>query len=223
VWLETGVRALSDYNAAIAGGVFVEEGSAHPFLALPDRQVHGGKGLFLCTNSFYRRADVISVGGFDESVGDAWGWDTTAALRLRQAGFPTAEDETAVVFRTYPFPADRSWIREEFTRTRDLPFAVKRDPDLRTKALDHRFFASARTRNFDLAIAGMALAAARRKPAYAFFLALPWCKSVIKYIDVWPPSQWSTSMRNLRGMVLRNVIWLAGLVAGSVRSGKPVL
>ena len=133
-WLESGVRALSDYNAAVAGGVFVEEGSAHPFLAMPDRQVHaGGQGLFLSANSFYRRHDVLSVGGFDESAAGAWGWDATAANRLRCSGFPTSEDDTAVVFRTYPFPVDRSWIREEFERTRDLPFAVKRDPSLRVR------------------------------------------------------------------------------------------
>jgi hypothetical protein len=223
-WLESGVRALSDYNAAVAGGVFVEEGSAHPFLAMPDRQVHaGGQGLYLSANSFYRREAVLSVGGFDESVCDAWGWDATAAIRLRAAGFPLAEDETAVVFRTYPFPVDRSWIREEFERTRDIPFAVRRDPSLRSRALDHHFFASARTRNFDLAIVGVVLAAARRKPRYAMLLAFPWFKSVVKYIDVWPPQQWSTSVRNFRGMVLRNVIWLAGLIVGSVRSRKIVL
>jgi len=222
-WLESGVRALSDYNAAVAGGVFVEEGSAHPFLAMPDRQVHdGGRGLFLSANSFYRRDAVLSVGGFDESVSGAWGWDATAAIRLRCAGYPTTEDETAVVFRTYPFPVDRSWMREEFERTRDLPFAVKRDPGLRVRALDHRFFASSRTRNFDLAIAGLILAAIRRKPGYAILLT-PWFKSVIKYVDVWPPSQWTTSVRNLRGMVLRNIIWLCGLIVGSARSRRPVL
>ena len=223
-WLESGVRALSDYNAAVAGGVFVEEGSAHPFLAMPDRQIHaGGRGLYLSANSFYRREAVLSVGGFDESVGDAWGWDTTAAIRLRSAGFPISEDETAVVFRTYPFPVDRSWIAEEFKRTRDLPFAVRRDPNLRNRALDHHFFASARTRNFDLAIVGMILAAARRKPGYAVLLATPWLRSVVKYIDLWPPEQWSTSARNLRGIALRNVIWLAGLIVGSVRSRRLVL
>jgi SAM-dependent methyltransferase len=223
-WLESGVRALSDYNTAVAGGVFVEEGSAHPFLALPDRQVHsGGRGLYLSANSFYRRDEVLAVGGFDESVSDAWGWDSTAAIRLRSAGFPTAEDETAVVFRTYPFPVDRSWMREEFKRTRDLPLAIRRDPSLRNRALDHHFFASARTRNFDLAIGGLVLATVRRKPRYAVFLALPWCRSIIKYVDVWPPKQWGTSIRNLRGMVLRNAIWLAGLIVGSARARKLVL
>jgi SAM-dependent methyltransferase len=223
-WLETGVRALSDYNAAVAGGVFVADGSAHPFLAMPDRQVHaGGRGLCLSANSFYRRAALLSVGGFDESVGGAWGWDSTAAIRLRAAGYPTSEDETAVVFRTYPFPTDRSWMGEEYTRTRQLPGAVRRDPSLRTRGLDHRFFASARTRNFDLALVGLALASARRKPRYAVLLAAPWFRSVIKYIDLWPPRQWGTSVRNFRGIVLRNVIWLAGLLVGSVRSRKVVL
>jgi hypothetical protein len=222
-WLESGVRALSDYNAAVAGGVFVEEGSAHPFLAMPDRQIHaGGRGLYLAANSFYRRDAVLSVGGFDESVGEAWGWDSTAAIRLRAAGFPTSEDETAVVFRTYPFPVDRSWIGEEFKRTRDLPLAVRRDPSLRARALDHRFFASARTRNFDLALVGVVLAAARRKPRYVVFAA-PWFRSVVKYIDLWPPQQWSTSVRNFRGIVLRHVIWLGGLLVGSARSRKLVL
>lgn len=223
-WIESGVRALSNCKAAVAGGVLVGEGSAHPFLAMPDRQVHaGGRGLYLVANSFYVRDAALAVGGFDESVGHAWGWDTTAALRLRDAGFPTADDDTTIVFRSYPFPADRGWMREEFERCRDLPSAVRRDPTLRRQVLDHYVFASSRTRCFDLAVLGALLGAARRKPAYVLLLAIPWVRSIVKYIDFWPPRQWRTSVRNLRGMVLRNVIWLAGLVWGSLRSRRLVL
>jgi hypothetical protein len=223
-WVESGVRAMGDYTAALSGGVLAEQGSAVPFLALPDRKLRvGGRGLYLVANSFYVREALLSVGGFDESVGRAWGWDNMAAVRLRAAGFPIAEDEAAFVFRTYPYPPDRSWIREEFERTRDLPLAVRRDPSLRDHALDHRYFASERTRAFDIALVGIGVALVRRKPAYAVVAVLPWVRSVVEYVDLWPPGEWQTSVRNLRGIVLRNAIWLAGLTAGSARARRVVL
>jgi len=223
-WVESGVRAMGDFTAALAGGVLASQDSAVPFLALPDRKLRaGGHGLYLAANSFYLREAVLSVGGFDESFGQAWGWDSTAAARLRAAGFPIGEDETAFVFRSYPFPPNRSWIREEFQRTRDIPFAVRCDPTLRHRALNRRYFASERTRGFDFALVGVGLAVARRKPAYAFVLAVPWMRSVVEYVDLWPPAEWRTSIRNLRGIVLRNAIWLAGLTVGSVQARRMVL
>lgn len=223
-WVESGVRGMHDYTAALAGGVLAEQGSAVPFLAMPDRKLRaGGRGLYLIANSFYMKAAALEVGGFDETVGDAWGWDSTVAVRLRAAGFPIAEDETAFVFRMYPFPPDRSWIRDEYQRTRALPMAVRRDPSLRTRALDHRYFASERTRAFDIALLGMGIALVRRKPAYAVVGLLPIARSVIEYVDLWPPAEWKTSVRNLRGIALRNGVWLAGLTAGSVRARRVVL
>jgi hypothetical protein len=179
--------------------------------------------LYLAANSFYVREAALEVGGFDESVGSAWGWDSTAAVRLRAAGFPIGEDETAFVFRTYPFPPDRSWIRDEYERTRDLPMAVRRDPSLRKSALDHRYFASERTRAFDIALVGLTVAAVRRKPSYAVVAMLPMARSVIEYVDLWPPVEWKTSVRNLRGIALRSAVWLGGLTVGSVRARRVVL
>ncbi len=127
------------------------------------------------------------------------------------------------MFRSYPFPLDRSWIREEFERTRDLPLAVRRDPSLRHRALDRRYFASERTRAFDIALLGVGLAVARRKPVYALVLSLPWTRSIVEYVDLWPPTEWRTSIRNLRGILLRNAIWLAGLTVGSARARRLVL
>jgi hypothetical protein len=223
-WVESGVRAMTEYTAALAGGVLAAQGSAVPFLALPDRKLRtGGNGLYLVSNSFYARDAALSVGGFDESVDQAWGWDSSAAARLRAAGFPLGEDESAFVVRSYPFPLDRSWIAEEFQRTRDLPAAVRRDPSLRRKALDHRYFASERTLAFDIALLGVGLAVARRKPAYGVVFGLPWARSVAEYIDLWPPAEWRTSIRNLRGILLRNAIWLAGLTVGSARARRVVL
>jgi hypothetical protein len=223
-WVESGVRAMGDFTAALAGGVLASQGSAVPFLAMPDRKLRaGGHGLYLAANSFYVREAVLSVGGFDESFDRSWGWDSTAAARLRAAGFPVSEDETAFVFRSYPFPPDRSWIRDEFRRARDLPHAVRCDPTLRDRALNRRFFASERTRGFDLALLGVGLAVARRRPLYALVLLVPWLRTVVEYVDLWPPAEWRTTLRNLRGIVLRNVVWFAGLTVGSARARRVVL
>jgi hypothetical protein len=174
-------------------------------------------------NSFYVRAALTEVGGFDVRAGGRWGWEATAAARLRRAGYPVAADPTAFVFRSYPPPRDRSWIRAEYVSARDIPAGVRRIPELRTQSLHHRYFASERTLAFDIFLLGAALAGARRRPLYAFAAAVPWLRSVSEFVDVWPPAQWPTSIRHLRGAALRSAVWSVALASGSVRARKVVL
>jgi hypothetical protein len=83
-------------------------------------------------------------------------------------------------------------------------------------------FASWRTAWFDLMVAGLVAAVILRNLA-PLLLALPWLISVRRYLPIWPVSQWGTSIRNLRGMLVRHVVWLAGLVVGSAAAGRVVL
>ena len=105
-WVESGVRTMGEYTAALAGGVLAEQGSAVPFLALPDRKLRaGGKGLYLVANSFYVREALLSVGGFDEKVGRTRGVGTAPPRSAcAPSGIRSPRTKPAFVFRTYPFP-----------------------------------------------------------------------------------------------------------------------
>ena len=52
---------------------------------------------------------------------------------------------------------------------------------------------------------------------------VPWARTVIEYVDLFPPAEWPTSVRNVRGIVLRNAVRFAGLTTGSVRARRVVL
>jgi hypothetical protein len=223
-WVESGVRSMGGYVAALAGGVLADHESAAPFLALPGRtRKMASRALMPAANSFYVRAALTEVGGFDVRADGRWGWEATAAARLGRAGYPVATDPTAFVFRNYPPPRDRTWIRTEYEFARDIPAGVRRVPELRTQSLHHRYFASERTLAFDILLVGAALAGARRKPLYALAGALPWLRSVSEFVDVWPPSEWRTSIRHLRGSALRSAVWSLALASGSIRARKVVL
>ncbi len=223
-WVESGLRAMGQYTAALSGGVLADTTSAAPFLALPGRRrKNSGSGLFLAANSFYVRAALLQVGGFDENAHADWGWDSTASARLAAAGFPVSQDATAFVFRHFAFAPNRAWIREEFDFAAAIPSGVRRMPGLRSTALHHGVFASERTLAFDVLVVGLGVAALRRNPWYAVAGSIPWLRTVGEFVDFWPPAEWRTSMRHVRGAGIRSAVWAAGLAVGSVRARKVVL
>jgi hypothetical protein len=226
-WVESAALAMTGWTAAITGRVIIDRGSAAPFLTLPcSRPTENEEHLFPTANSFFSRRALLDVGGFDEgfrrSGRPVWGWDTAAAQRLEARGYATAFEESLYVFRRFPFPTRRDWVFEEFRLAADLPAATCRSPGLARAALHGALFASRRTMYFDLLVVSVAAAFATRR---RFFVlgALPWLKAVSHFLDVWPPTEWPTSLRHLRGMTARHVVWLSGLVTGSLRSGRVVL
>ena len=156
--------------------------------------------------------------------GAAWGWDSTASARLAAAGFPVAQDATAFVFRHFAFAPNRAWIREEFDFAAAIPSGVRRMPGLRSTALHHRLLrvgAHVRVRHTARRI--WASPSIRRNPGYAVAGSIPWLRTVGEFVDFWPPAEWRTSMRHVRGAGVRSAVWGAGLVVGSLRARKVVL
>jgi len=71
-------------------------------------------------------------------------------------------------------------------------------------------------------LAGLALAVVRRRPAFAL-LGVPWIKAAGHHFDLWPPQAWRPSARIMRGIAARHTVWLAGLIAGSIKARRVIL
>ena len=230
-WVDIGAGSLTNWTAAATGRVAAAAGSATPFLVMPGARPSNGREQWFSTfNSFYVRSAALGVGGFDESLEDAGhggrtGWETSLAHRIRLDGLPVRAVPELLVNRLFPFASAgkrRGWLGSEFQRARHLPSAVRKLHGLGGRVLVGHLFASWRTAWFDLMVAGLVAALIFRNAAFVL-LALPWLISVRRYLPIWPPSQWGTSIRNLRGMLVRQVVWLAGLLVGSATAGRVVL
>jgi hypothetical protein len=231
-WVESGVRELGGWTMAVAGRVLVQAQSAAAFLDLPGRRRYPRPdGLYSWTNSFYVRQPLLEVDGFvdpdpgvdDGRAGATWGWDSTAAARLTRSGYHIAESNQVYLHRNFPPACDRRWIRDEYEYARGIPFGIRWHPGLRRSALYRRTFGSERTFAFNSMVVGLAVGAIARRRTPAVLGTLLYVRSISEYLDVWPPPAWRTSARHVRGVVLRNVIWSAGLVRGSIAARRVVL
>lgn len=226
-WIETGVGAMQGWTAAATGRVVDDGHSPRAFLTLPGaRPNSNGESWFSSANSFFRRRAVLDTLGFDERFdtrsGGRVGWDNELAHRLEAKGHSIRVASALTVTRSFPIPRRLTWIGQEFSHSRDLVRAVAKTPSMRRELLNGRLFATRRTMWFDLMVAGIGLAAASRRPIY-MALCLPWLFSVLPDVPIWPPGEWNTSMRLLRGLGARHFVWMLGLVAGSVTMRRLVL
>ena len=121
-------------------------------------------------NVFYRRADLVGVGGFDERFRHASGEDTDLGLRVTALGRTVAFEPTALVHHDIRTRRAAQAVREAF-RWIDLPLVVRGRPWARRRLL-HRwvFWKPAHPRTVALLVGLMA--SSRWRPA--LLLALPW-------------------------------------------------
>lgn len=219
-WLGAGLAAL-DAGADVVQGAVRPAGPMGPF----DRSVSVTtlSGLFETANLVVRREWFTRVGGFEpwlspqrskELAEDAWlGW------RMRRAGARVVFTADAVVAHAVFPGTPRTYVAERL-RLRFFPELVARVPELRGHFCHHRVFLSRRTALFDLAVGGVAVAAARRQPL-ALLAVIPYARQ-----------SWRTRARwhgRRGGMVVAGVdaaadaAGLAALSAGSVRARSPLL
>lgn len=177
-WLAAGLRALDDADL-VQGAVRPPAGArVGPF----DRTLWVGReALYETANLFVARGLFDRLGGFESWLGpsdgkelgeDVWlGWGARR-LGARTAFCPDARVAHAVFARgPVEFAAERA-------RLRYFPAMAARIPELRRHAFYRHWFLSRRSATFDLALAGAALAAGRRSPAFlaavAPYAALAW-------------------------------------------------
>ncbi len=209
-WLQRGLEVLA--NADLVQGRVDPDGPVGLF----DRTVNVPRlsPLFETANLLIRRETFDRAGGFEpwlaprrskELAEDVWlGW------RARRAGARVKFADDAVVAHAV-FPGTPSTFIAERARTRFFPAMTARIPELRDELLFKRTFLNRRCALFDLALAGVAVAAATRKP-WALAAVVPYAR------EAWTGSPGVTVVH-----VTADAVGLAGLISGSIKAKTLVL
>jgi glycosyltransferase involved in cell wall biosynthesis len=216
-WLAAGVRAL-ETSGIVQGRVEPEPGAeAGPF----DKTLWVTRpwGLFESANLFVRRGVFDQVGGFDDGLlelaGAHFGEDVIFGWRARRAGVQTAFCSQALVHHTVARRDAAGFVR---SRLRDGLFATltREVPELRREFLYRRWFLSARSARFALAVVGGLVGAATRRPAIAWITSGPYCLMVASAARKAGP-------RVALVRVVADAVGFVSLVDGSARAGTLVL
>lgn len=221
-WIDVGLNRLSSWCAGVRGPVWPDTGSAGPFLTLPGQRPEIRQGGWLEASNLICRKEVLAAALESPADGPAEGWQPELGCRLWELGVSPVFQDQARVQRLFPFPGGRGWIKREFDKAALIPTLVQRRPALRS-GLELGYFASRRTLAFDVLLVAIAAAAISLNPWFLLAGALVWLASCHRHLYLWPPPQWRTTLRHLRGMSLRSVVWFAGLAVGSLRARTFVL
>ncbi|HEX5478296.1 MAG TPA: glycosyltransferase [Dehalococcoidia bacterium] len=232
-WIESAIAWLGADTAAISGPVFASSGSAPRYLEVagtrpdPDEKSPPSEVMFAASNVFYRTAVARAAGSFDETMtsggSPAFGWDTELAWRLRRLGWQARYREEVYQFRYFPDDVSSAgWMRRQWRQAHDVPRLAARVPEYAQRSLLGGVFASRQTMYFDLAVAA-SVVAVRRRQARWLVLTVPWMSTISSRVDAWPPRNWPRSAKTVGSIALRQAIWLAGLIAGSIKARRVVL
>ena len=231
--IESAITWFDGDTAVITGPIFAADGSMERYLEVagtrpdPDEKSPPSEHMFPITNTFYRNAVALAAGGFadsfDSQSGPRLGWDTELAWRLRRLGWNSRFREEVYQFRVFPRDAaNAGWPRREMRIAAQVPMLLARAPEYANRTLVSGIFVSRQTMYFDLAAAGIALAAARRQRRW-LLVAAPWVGTVSSRIDVWPVRNWPHSAKTVAGIGARQGLWLAGFVVGSIKARRIAL
>ncbi len=216
-WLRAGMSALGDADL-VQGRVEPEPRSQlGPF----DHTVWvvGESGLYETANLFVRRDLFERLGGFedflDARIGKPLAEDLWLGWRARRAGARTAFSSDALVHHAVLPRGPAGYVGERL-RLVYFPAIANRVPELRESLFFGHLFLTRRSAAFDLALAGVALAALKRSPL-ALLAAAPYALQLARYGRRW------RSARVAAVEAGADAVGFAALACGSVRSRSPVL
>jgi hypothetical protein len=224
-WIEAAVMRFDDDTAVVSGPVFAGPDSHPKYFDVPGTRPDPAErerwriDLFPIVNVFYRTSAVRAGGGFNPRVGTV-AWPPDLAWRMERAGWRSRFCETLSIASVFRGP-ERFSPLDEVRRASDLPRLYARVPELRTELVGG-LFASRQTMYADVLLAGAALAVSRRNPKW-LVAAVPWLAQVSRRFGLWPPRKWIPSSRVITKMGVLHILWLAGLVVGSIRVRKVIL
>jgi ABC-type amino acid transport substrate-binding protein len=222
-WLAAIVAALADADL-VTGPVHPDPGVAvGPF----DRTLHltGPSPRFETANLAVRRAQAEAVGGFERFAPAAggpgpqdghFGEDAVFGWRVRRSGGRIAFAPAALVHHAVFGRGPRDYVAERW-RLRFFPALVREIPELRG-TLPGGVFLSPRSRRFDAALAGGALAVARRS-AWPLAFAVPYARRDLR---TWSPLT-RGGLRENAVRVAADAVGLAALVRGSIAARRLLL
>lgn len=224
-WLASGVRGLA--QADVVQGRVLPVADGGPY----DRTVSIGaeSGLYETANLFVARRCFESLGGFAPlpgltlapipGTGDEppFGEDAWFAWRARRAGARTAFRAEATV-RHAVFARDRrAWIAERW-RCRHFPALVRAIPELRGAFLHRRWFLSAASLRFDLALLGTVCSLSPRTRRAAAALLTPYALDIAR-----DPATRAAGPSHRLARLGADALTFAALARGSVAARTVVL
>jgi GT2 family glycosyltransferase len=216
-WLEAGLAAME--HARVVVGQTVPPPEQEKLAEAPfARVVRVTEPKFYETcNVFYRRSDLESADGLEERLGT--GEDTDLALRVLAAGGDVVFAGDALVHHDVRPSEFVAALRETFRWT-DLPLVARRHPEARHTLLHRRVFWRSTHPTALLALVGIALAVARRRPLPLVLLA-PWIRVrvVTQPLTPGPRRRWVV----LPQALVLDLLEVAVMVRGSVRHRTLVL
>jgi glycosyltransferase involved in cell wall biosynthesis len=162
-------------------------------------------------NLFVRRHAFVASAGFDETL--RYGEDAMGGWAVVKAGWEPGFTRDAVVRHAVTYPG-LGWHLRRVQNYANFPLLVRHHPELRYRALHHRYFLRRRDPKLVAAAVGVALAVADRR---ALALALPYA-----WLRV-PRSPHPVALRGATDALLTDASALLGLVRGSWRHRRLVL
>ena len=168
-WLASGIAALGSHARAVVGRV------------IPDPQQEDLRGPFSRTisvldesffetcNTFYRRADLETAGGFDEAFTSHGGEDTDLGWRIRKSGIEAVFAPEALVYHDVK-PSDLQAAVREALRWTGIPRVIRIHPEGRSYLVAGLFWKP----SHPLALAAVAGALLAPRSRFALGLILPW-------------------------------------------------
>jgi glycosyltransferase involved in cell wall biosynthesis len=215
-WLAAGRSALAD--ADIVQGKVLPISNHGPF----DRTlaVVAEEGLYETANLFVRHQTFDRVGGFTAIPGlpVAFGEDTSFVWRAKRLGARTVFAGDALVHHAVVPRGIRAYVHE-LRRRAYFPELVAHVPELRRTFLHHRLFLTPASLRFDVAVAGLAVAVARRRPA-AMLATVPYAAGVLAQAGKYPPEY---RRRLIAGFIAGDAVSFGVLALGSVRARRLVI
>jgi glycosyltransferase involved in cell wall biosynthesis len=218
-WLSAGLAALRE--ADLVQGAVVADPATPPRPFDRTVEVGGPTGLFETANLFVLREAFERAGGFDDwsaaLIDEPFGEDAVFGWRARRAGARFAFAAGARVAHAV-FPRGPAGYVAERRRFAHFPALVALVPELRHEFLFARFFLTRRSARFDLGLAGLVAAVARRSPA-PLAAALPYAAWLQRRAGPHGHNAALVAAAELAA----DAVGLAALVAGSIRHRTLVL
>ena len=217
-WLAHGLDAMRSADL-VQGRVDPEPGP----LGAWDRTiwVERETGLYETANLFVRRDVFERVGGFEvwlePEIGKPLAEDMWLGWRARRSGARSAFSADALVHHAVFPRGPLGWLGER-RRLRYFPAMARQMPELRRQFFFGRVFLSRRSAAFDAAVAGAAVAAARRSP-WPLAAAAPYARMVWR--DAIPSRRRAPLVAAVK--VAGDMLTLAALVRGSARFRSPLI
>ncbi len=140
-WLAEGVRFFDDARVATVQGRTLPDPSASPGPWPATQELTSFTGRYEACNLFYRRAELVQAGGFDEEIG-FFGEDSMAGWAVKRLGFDEQFAADAVVHHAVTYPGVR-WHWKRALQYGHFNAIVKRFPEARSLLWNRLFLRKA--------------------------------------------------------------------------------